>query len=59
MLLLRVKRIIEISKVEEAKARKMMQRYASSRRVFAKKYFNAGLEDPINCDLIINTERFL
>jgi cytidylate kinase len=55
-LLLRIKRIMESSKVEEAEARKMIQRFDSSRRVFTKKYFHAGLEDPINYDLVINTE---
>jgi cytidylate kinase len=55
-LLLRVKRIMENSKIEESEARKMIQRFDSSRRVFTKKYFNAGLEDPINYDLVINTE---
>lgn len=53
---LRVKRIMENSKIEESEVRKMIQRFDSSRRVFTKKYFHAGLEDPINYDLVINTE---
>jgi len=55
-LVLRVKRVMESSKVEESEARKMIQRFDSSRRVFTKRYFHAALEDPINYDLVINTE---
>ena len=53
---LRIKRIMESSKVEESEARKLIQRFDSSRRVFTKRYFHAVLEDPINYDLVINTE---
>jgi cytidylate kinase len=53
---LRVKRIMENSKIEESEARKMIQRFDSSRRMFTKRYFHAVLEDPINYDLVINTE---
>jgi cytidylate kinase len=55
-LLLRVKRIMESSKVEESEARKMAQLFDSSRRVFTKRFFHGTLEDPINYDLVINTE---
>lgn len=55
-LLLRIKRIMESSKVEESEARKMAQLFDSSRRVFTKRFFHATLEDPINYDLVINTE---
>lgn len=55
-LLLRVKRIMESSKVEESEAKKIIQRFDSSRLVFTKRYFHAALEDPINYDLVINTE---
>ena len=41
-LLLRVKRIMESSKVEESEARKMIQRFDSSWRVFTKRYFHAA-----------------
>jgi cytidylate kinase len=34
----------------------MIQRFDSSRRAFTKRYFHAALEDPINYDLVINTE---
>jgi Cytidylate kinase-like family len=53
---LRLKRVMESSKVEEAEAKQMIQRFDSSRRVFIKSYFHAALEDPINYDLVINTE---
>jgi cytidylate kinase len=53
---LRLKRVMENSKVEEAEAKKMIQRSDSSRRVFTKRYFQAALEDPVNYDLVINTE---
>jgi cytidylate kinase len=53
---LRVKRIMENSKIEESEVRKMIQRFDSSRRMFTKRYFHAVLEDPINYDLVINTE---
>jgi len=52
----RVKRIMESSKIEESEVRKMIQRFDSSRRMFTKRYFHAVLEDPINYDLVINTE---
>ena len=52
----RVKHIMESSKIEEAEVRKMIQRFDSSRRMFTKRYFHAALEDPINYDLVINTE---
>ena len=52
----RVKRIMENSKIEESEVRKMIQRFDSSRRMFTKRYFHAVLEDPINYDLVINTE---
>jgi cytidylate kinase len=56
-LALRVKRIMESSKIEESEARKMIQRFDISRRVFTERYFHAALEDPIHYDLVINTEQ--
>jgi cytidylate kinase len=47
---------MESSKVEESEAKKIIQRFDSSRLVFTKRYFHAALEDPINYDLVINTE---
>ena len=40
--------------VDEAKRRVI--RTNSDRRAFIRKYFNADISDPINYDLVINTE---
>ena len=42
--------------LDEEKARKEMERFDSSRHEFTKRYFHAALEDPLNYDLVINTE---
>ena len=55
-LLLRINRVMESSKIEEAEARKMVQRFDSSRHVFTKRFFHAALEDASNYNLVINTE---
>ena len=53
---LRVKRVMESSKVKESEARKEIELFDSSHREFARRYFHALLEDPVNYDLVINTE---
>ncbi len=53
---LRVKRVMDDMKVDEQAARKEIARSDSSRREFIKRYFKAELEDPVNYDLVINTE---
>jgi cytidylate kinase len=55
-LALRVKRIMDTNKRTEDIARKEIERFDSSRREFIKRYFKAELEDPVNYDLVINTE---
>jgi len=55
---LRVKRVMESSKVKETEARKEIERSDSSHHEFARRYFHASLEDPNNYDLVINTEHF-
>lgn len=55
---LRVKRIMESSKAKESEARKEIERFDGSRRVFTKRYFHADLEDSVHYDLVINTEYF-
>ena len=55
---LRVKRIMESSKAKESEAKKEIERFDSSRRVFTKRYFHADLEDPVYYDLVINTQYF-
>ena len=52
---LRVKRVMESLKLDEGNAKKEIGRFDSSRREFIKRYFNAELEDPVDYDLIINT----
>jgi cytidylate kinase len=55
---LRIKRVMESSTEDEAEAKKEIERFDSSRRVFTKRYFQADLEDPLNYDLVINTADF-
>jgi hypothetical protein len=57
-LALRVKRIMESLVIKETEARKEIERSDSSHREFARRYFHASLEDPVNYDLVINTEHF-
>jgi cytidylate kinase len=56
---LRVKRIVESSKLDEGNAKKEIERFDSSRREFTKRYFHAELEDPVYYDLVINTEHLI
>ncbi len=51
-----MKRVMESLKVDEESAKKEIARSDSSRREFIKRYFKAELEDPVNYDLVINTE---
>jgi cytidylate kinase len=53
---LRVKRVMESLKLDQETAKKEVEHFDSSRREFTKRYFSAELEDPINYDLVINTE---
>ncbi len=53
---LRIKRVMYSSNIKEAEAKKEIERFDSSRREFTRRYFHAALEDPINYDLVINTE---
>jgi hypothetical protein len=52
---LRVKRVMENRKLNEDDAKKEISRYDSSRREFIKRYFQAEIENPVNYDLILNT----
>ena len=54
---LRVKRIMESSKTKEGETKKEIENFDRSRRVFTKRYFHADLEDPVNYDLVVNTEK--
>ena len=53
---MRVKRVTESLKVDEARARKEIAYYDGSRREFTRRYFKAEREDPTYYDLIINTQ---
>jgi cytidylate kinase len=52
---LRKKRIMDSNDLSEDNAKKEIEQFDNSRREFAKRYFNANLEDPVNYDLVINT----
>jgi len=55
---LRIKRVMENTKLGENEARKEIERFDSSRHEFTKRYFHADLEESKNYDLVINTEHF-
>ena len=55
---LRVSRVMRDMNLNEARARKEIEDFDSSRQRFIKTYFKAELEDPLNYDLVINTGRF-
>jgi cytidylate kinase len=51
----RIKRIMNIRKIDEKEAKKEISRFDSSRHEFIKRFFKAELEDPIYYDLVVNT----
>jgi cytidylate kinase len=51
----RVKRVMEKLKIHEEDARKEMARVDDGSREFVKRYFGADIADPINYDIVINT----
>ena len=51
----RVKRVMKDLKIDEEAAREEIRRFDTSRHQFAKRYFQADLEDPLHYDLVINT----
>jgi cytidylate kinase len=53
----RVKRIMESLKLNEEDARREIARLDDGNREFVKRYFKANIADPINYDLVINTNR--
>jgi len=52
---IRVKRVMQDLKLDEEAARRETRRFDTSRQQFARRYFNADLEDPVHYDLVINT----
>jgi cytidylate kinase len=53
---IRIRRVMDDMKIDEESARNEIERFDSSRRQFIKTYFKSDLEDPLNYDLVINTE---
>ena len=47
---------MEEMKIGEKAAKERITRFDGSRQEFTRKYFKAELEDPLNYDLVINTE---
>ena len=57
-LALRMKRVMEDLKLDPEAAKQEIAHFDNSVRKFMKRYFKAEPEDPVNYDLVINTERF-
>jgi hypothetical protein len=53
---IQLKRVMKNLEMDEEHAKKEIERFGSSRREFAKRYFKAELEDPVYYDLVINTD---
>ncbi len=51
----RVRRIMESLKINEEVARKEIARFDGGSSEFVKRYFKANIADPINYDIVINT----
>lgn len=51
----RVRRIMESMKVTEDAARKQIARVDNGSREFVKRYFRANIADPVNYDIVVNT----
>lgn len=54
----RVGNVMKAFKVSEIEAKRNVTRTESDRKAFIRKYFNADMLDPMNYDLVINTENF-
>jgi len=51
----RVRRVMQELKLKEEAAKHEIASFDKSSREFVKRYFQAGWEDPVNYDLVINT----
>jgi hypothetical protein len=51
----RVKRVMERQKLNEEDARNEIARFDNGSREFVKRYFKANIADPVNYDIVINT----
>ncbi len=54
---LRLKRVMESMNLNEESARKEVERFDSSHREFIKRYFKAEVENPLDYDMVINTQK--
>ena len=54
---IRVERVMQDLKLDQAAAHEEIARFDTSRHEFIKRYFQAELEDPLQYDLVINTGR--
>jgi cytidylate kinase len=54
----RVRRVMERGKLSEEEARKEIVRFDEGSREFVKRYFKANIADPVNYDIVINTNHF-
>ncbi|MCK7504669.1 MAG: cytidylate kinase-like family protein [Desulfobacterales bacterium] len=52
----RIQNVMRTYKVADKEARRRVIRTEADRRAFIRKYFQADMMDPINYDLVINTE---
>ena len=53
---LRVNRVVETDAVSKKEAKRRVLRTESDRRAFVRKYFHSDIGDPINYDMVLNTE---
>ena len=51
----RVANVVRAHQVAETEARKHITKTDSQRRAFIRKYFNTGVADPLNYDMVVNT----
>jgi cytidylate kinase len=54
---LRLKRLMDRMKLDEENAKKEIKRSDSNHHEFLKRYFHAETENPLDYDLVINTQR--
>ena len=53
---LRIERVASDFNISQDEAKRRIIRTESDRKAFVRKYFNADITDPMNYDLIVNTE---
>jgi cytidylate kinase len=53
----RIENVARNHNVSRDEAQRHIIRTESERRAFVRKYFNADIDDPLNYDLVLNTER--